>query len=176
VGSLWGGLRFPGAAADGKAVWKLFPVCLSCLSALVLAAPLLGQRPALVEQSVGWVKSLGARESASVLVLLVADRSGVAAVGAAVDPVRILAQTPDAIVLREGRVVATGPETVGGPLVEAGFGDRSIELWAASPPDRREGEERVEGELSLATLAGKPSLTPGEVIALLNGSVSGVDL
>jgi hypothetical protein len=129
-----------------------------------------------VEQSVGWVKSLGARESASVLVLLVADRSGVAAVGAAVDPVRILAQTPDAIVLREGRVVATGPEAVGGPLVEAGFGDRSIELWAASPPDRREGEERAEGELSLATLAGKPSLTPGEVIALLNGSVSGVDL
>jgi hypothetical protein len=149
---------------------------MSCLSVLVLAVPLLGQRPALVEQSVGWVKSLGSRENPSVLVLMVADRSGVAAVGAAVDPVRILVQTPDAIVLREGRVVATGPEAVGVPLVEAGFADRSLELWAAAPADRWRGEEPAEEELSLATLASKPTLSPDEVIALLNGSVSGVDL
>jgi hypothetical protein len=157
-------------------VWKLFPVCLSCLSVLVLAAPLLGQRPALLEQSVGWVKSLGSSETPSVLVLLVADRSGVAAVGAAVDPVRILAQTPDAIVLREGRVVATGPEAVAAPLVEAGFADRSLELWAAAPAEGWRGHEPVEEERSLATLASKPTLAPGEVIALLNGSVSGIDL
>ena len=157
-------------------MWKLFPVFLSCLSVLVLAAPLLGQRPALVEQSVGWVKSLGSSETPSVLVLLVAERSGVAAVGAAVDPVRILVQTPDAIVLREGRVVATGPEAVGGPLVEAGFADRSLELWAAAPADRWRGDEPAEEESSLAILASKPTLTPGEVIALLNASVGGVDL
>jgi hypothetical protein len=157
-------------------VWKLFPVCLSCFSVLVLAAPLFGQRPALVEQSVGWVKALGSRETPSVLVLLVADRSGVAAVGAAVDPIRILVQTPEAIVLREGRVVATGPEVVGGPLVEAGFADRSLELWAAVPPDRWRGDEPAEEERSLATLASKPTLSAGEVIALLNGSVGGVDL
>ena len=100
-------------AADGGAVWKLFLVCLSCSSAVVLGSTLLGERPALVEQSVDWVKSLGSGEPASVLVLLVADRSGVAMVGAAVDPARILVQTPDAIVLREGRVMATGPEVVG---------------------------------------------------------------
>jgi len=157
-------------------VWKLFLVCLTCASALVVASPLLGQRPALVEQSVGWVKSLGSGEPASVLVLLVADRSGVAAVGAAVDPARILVQTPDAIVLREGRVVATGPETVGGPLVEAGFADRSIELWASAPPDRWGRDEGAEGELSLAALARKPTLTPFEVLAILNGSVSGLRL
>jgi hypothetical protein len=129
-----------------------------------------------VEQSVGWVKSLGSSETPSVLVLLVADRSGVAAVGAAVDPVRILAQTPDAIVLREGRVVATGPEAVAAPLVEAGFADRSLELWAAAPAEGWRGHEPVEDERSLATLASKPTLAPGEVIALLNGSVSGIDL
>jgi hypothetical protein len=129
-----------------------------------------------VEQSVGWVKSLGSGEPTSVLVLLVADRSGVAMVGAAVDSARILVQTPDAIVLREGRVVATGPEAVGVPLSDAGFADRSIELWAAAPPKRWKPEEPAEGEHSLAALASKPTLTPGEVIALLNGSVSGVQL
>ena len=171
-----GCLRFPGAAADGGAVWKFFLVCLICASAVVLGFTHLGERPALVEQSVGWVKSLGAGEPAPVLVLLVADRSGVAMVGAAVDPARILVQTPDAIVLREGRVIATGPEMVGGPLSAAGFADRSIELWAVTPPEQWKRDEPAEGELSLAGLASKPTLTPGEVIALLNGSVRGVQL
>jgi len=85
-------------------VWKLFLVCLICSVAVVLGSALLGERPALVEQGVDWVTSLGSGEPASVLVLLVTDRSG------------------------------------------------------------------------LAGLASKPTLTPGEVIALLNGSVSGVRL
>jgi hypothetical protein len=157
-------------------VWKLFLVCLSCSAAVFLGSTLLEERPGLVEQSLDWAKSLGSGEPASVLVLLVADRSGVAMVGAAVDPARILVQTPDAIVFREGRVVAIGPEAVGGPLSEAGFADRSIELWAAIPPERWKRDEPAEGELSLAALASKPTLTPGEVIALLNGSVNGVRL
>jgi hypothetical protein len=122
------------------------------------------------------VKSLGSSEPEAVLVLLVPDRSGVAMVGAAVDPARILVRTADAIVLREGRVIATGFEVVGEPLTTAGFADRSIELWAATPSDRWKPDEPAEGELSLATLAKKPTLTPGEVIALLNGSVDGVSL
>jgi hypothetical protein len=73
-------------------------------------------------------------------------------------------------------VVATGPEVVGGPLSEAGFAGRSIELWAATRPDRWKREERAEGELSLAALAKKPTLTLFEVLAILNGSVSGVEL
>ena len=156
-------------------MWKLVLVCLSCTVAVVSAAALLGERPRWVEGSLDWAESLRFREPPSVLVVLVADRSGVASVRAAVDPARILAETPDAIVLREGRVVATGPEVVGDPLMEAGFSDRSIELWEASQRDPREQSGGEDGEPSLAALLAKPTLTPLEVLAILNGSVSGVE-
>jgi hypothetical protein len=155
-------------------VGKLFSACLGGTVVLLLALVLLGERPGGPAKSVEWGKSLASGESASVLVLLVGDRAGVGAVRAAVDPTRILAETPDAIVLREGRVVATGPEVIGGPLVEAGFAERSIEVWAASRGDpwkRGEGEDQ---KLSLAALAKKPALTPLEVLAILNGSVEGL--
>jgi hypothetical protein len=157
-------------------VWKLALVCLSCAVAVASAALLLGERPRWAEGSLDWVDSLPFRESPSVLVLLVSDRAGVASVRAAVDPARILVETPDALVLREGRVVATGPEAVGGPLTEAGFADRSIELWRASRPDPRRKGGSEDGELSLAVLAAKPTLTPLEVLAILNGSVRGAEL
>ena len=155
-------------------MWKLVLVCLSCTVAVVSAAALLAERPRWVEGSLDWVDSLPFRDPPSVLVLLVADRSGVASVRAAVDPARILAETPDAIVLREGRVVATGPEVVGDPLMEAGFSDRSIELWKATQPNPREGGGGQDGELTLAALLAKPTLTPLEVLAILNGSVGGI--
>jgi hypothetical protein len=139
--------------------------------AVILGFALVEERPAMLEDSAAWVKSLRPGESDTVLVLLVTDRSGVAAIRAALDPARILAETPDAIVLREGRVVATGPEFVGDPLTRAGFADRSIELWSATPAVGRNREERRDGELSLADLAKKPTLTLFEVMALLNGSV-----
>ena len=72
--------------------------------------------------------------------------------------------------------MATRPEAVGGPLVEAGFADHSIELWAVSQRGPRKREQREDEALSLATLASKPTLTPFEVLAILNGSVSGVEL
>lgn len=155
---------------------KRFLAFLSCAVVLLLASVLLGERSGGARRSVEWVRSLASGEPASVLVLLVADRAGVGAVRAAVDPTRILAETPDAIVLREGRVVATGPEVIGEPLVEAGFADRSIELWAASRGDpwkRAEGEDPDRAH-SLAALAQKPTLTPLEVLAILNGSVGGI--
>jgi hypothetical protein len=152
-------------------VRKLSIFCLSCTVAVVLGFALVGERPALPEGSAAWVKSLRPGDPDSVLVLLLTDRSGVAAIRAALDPARILAETPDAIVLREGRVVATGPEFVGDPLMEAGFADRSIELWSATPAVRWNREEREDGELSLAALAQKPTLTLFEVMAVLNGSV-----
>ena len=89
-------------------MWKLYLLCTSCIVAVALAAVLLGGRPPLVENGVDWARSLGSSEPASVLVLLVADRSGVAAVRSAVDPARILAETPEAIVLREGGDAARG--------------------------------------------------------------------
>ena len=157
-------------------MWKLVLVCLSCTVAVVSASAVLGERPRWVEGSVDWVELLPFRDPPAVLVLLVADRSGVASVRAAVDPARILAETPDAIVLREGRVVATGPEVVGDPLTEAGFSDRSIELWVASQRGPREQSGGEDGGPSLAALLAKPTLTPLEVLAVLNGSVSGVEL
>ena len=129
-----------------------------------------------MEGSLDWAESLRFGEPPSVLVLLVADRSGVASIRAAVDPARILAETPDAIVLREGRVVATGPEVVGEPLMEAGFSDHSIELWAASQRGPRKEGEGEDGGPSLAALLAKPTLTPFEAVAILNGSVSGLRL
>ncbi len=150
---------------------KLSLFCLSGTVAAVLGFALIVERPALLEGSAAWVKSLRPGEPDSVLVLLVTDRSGVAAIRSALDPARILAETLDAIVLREGRVVATGPEFVGDPLMEAGFADRSIELWSATPPDQRFREEGEDGELSLADLANKPTLTLFEVMAVLNGSL-----
>ena len=156
-------------------MWKLVLVCVSCAVAVVSASALLGERPRWVEGSLDWAESLRFGEPPAVLVLLVADRSGVASVRAAVDPARILAETPDAIVLREGRVVATGPEVVGDPLMEAGFSDRSIELWVASQRGPREQSGGEDGGPSLAALLAKPTLTPLEVLAVLNGSVSGVE-
>ena len=150
---------------------KLSLFCLSSTVAAVLGFALVVERPALLEGSASWVKSLRPGGPDSVLVLLVTDRSGVAAIRAALDPARILAETPDAIVLREGRVVATGPEFVGDPLMEAGFADRSIELWSAAPAVQQHQEEREGEELSLAALARKPTLTPFEAMAVLNGSV-----
>ncbi len=157
-------------------MWKLFLVCLSCIAALILVSALLGRPPGPVDRGLEWVKSLDSSEPDPVLVLLVADRAGVAAVRAAVEPTRILAETPDALVLREGRVVATSPEVVGGPLGEAGFADRSIELWAPTRRDWQKREEGEDGELSLAALARKPTLTPLEALAILNGAVPGVRL
>jgi hypothetical protein len=157
-------------------VWKLYLLCASAIAGVALAAALLEARPALVESGIDWAKSLDSDEPAPVLVLLVPDRAGVAAVRAAVDPARILAETPEAIVLREGRVVATTPEVVGGPLTEAGFADRSIELWAASQRSPRKGERSEDEVPSLAALASKPTLTLVEVLAILNGSVNGVEL
>jgi hypothetical protein len=160
----------------GGAVWKLFLVCLSCTAALILGSALLGRPPGPVEKGIEWVKSLDSREPDPVLVLLVADRSGVAAVRAAVEPTRILAETPDALVLREGRVVATSPEVVGGPLGDAGFADRSIELWAPTRGDRQKREKGEDEGLSLSALAKKPTLTPLEALAILSGAVPGVGI
>jgi len=139
---------------------------------VVAGFALVPERPALLAGGAAWVESLRPGEADSVLILLVSDRSGVAAVRASLDSARILAETPDAIVLREGRVVATGPEFVGKPLMEAGLADRSIELWSATPAvQQRHPEERADGELSLASLAHKPTLTLVEAMAVLNGSV-----
>ena len=111
-----------------------------------------------------------------VLLLLVDGRAGVALVRGAVDPARVLVSTPDALVLAEGRVVATSPEAAGGPLTRAGWAERGIEIWRAAPAHRAgppPGRARAGSEAgertgpSLAELRHKPTLTTAEAMAAL---------
>ncbi len=63
-----------------------------------------------------------------VMVMLVGDAERVAAIRDAVDPDRIVASTPDAFALVEGRIIATSVEAASRPLNQAGWASRSIEI------------------------------------------------
>jgi len=63
-----------------------------------------------------------------VMVMLVGNVEGVDAVRAAVDPDRIVASTPEAFALIEGRIVATSIAAASGPLNRAGWASRNIEI------------------------------------------------
>jgi hypothetical protein len=115
-----------------------------------------------------WLPELGAEEEPAVLVLLVGDRHGVASVRAAVAPERVVAATPDAVALEPGRIVATSPEAAGEPLMQAGWAERSIEIWTARPV------EPSAQPLPVAQPGAAPpvphtqaTLSPGEAMALL---------
>jgi len=111
-----------------------------------------------------------------VLVFLVASRRGVERVEAAVDPARIVAATPDAVALVEGRVVATSATAVSEPFMAAGWADRPVELFdlprgdgpadggprqePGTPPDPVQREK-------LAELMNKPTLSRGEALLVL---------
>jgi len=113
-----------------------------------------------------------------VLVFLVGHRSGVAALKAAVDPSRILAESPDAVALAEGRVVATDPSAVAAPLLAAGWGDRPVELLAV--PRRRESADADAAEVDdermarLMELVKKPSLSYGEAMVVMQAMNDGL--
>ena len=117
------------------------------------------------ESLLSWVRD--APDQEPVLVLLVGDERGVAAVRSAVDADRILADSPGAFVLREGRVVASGVEAVGGPLAEAGLAGRPLELLSVSlaAPVKRTRARKQHSRI--AELAAKDFLTPMEAAALL---------
>ncbi|MDH4017218.1 MAG: hypothetical protein OEV20_07765, partial [Actinomycetota bacterium] len=76
-----------------------------------------------------------ASDGNKVLVFLVGDTHGVDQVRSAVDPSRIVWSTPEAVVLKEGRIVASGQHAVGGPLKEAGWIDREIEIFTVAKRD-----------------------------------------
>ncbi len=114
----------------------------------------------------------GAREPA-VLVLLVRDRGGLASVRDAVAPERVLVAGPDALVLREGRVVATSAEAAGESLTAAGWVDRDIELWAPEASAQRTAPvpsaapTAAEAASGLAELADRPTLSAAEAVLAL---------
>jgi len=81
----------------------------------------------------------------------------------------------EALVLREGRIGASSPEAVGGPLTQVGWADRDIELGSLRPAaisgesGRRSAEPAGSARgLDLAALARKPTLTPSEALAVPN--------
>lgn len=104
-----------------------------------------------------------------ITVFLVGKRSGVALVRAVVDPQRIVADSPDALALVEGRIFATNVEAVADPLRDAGWLDRPLELVAPPPPrDPRSATSDGAAPANASRLArltelmGQPSLSPGE--------------
>ena len=98
-----------------------------------------------------------------VLVFVVRDVGAVFDVLSSVDPERLVAASPDAIALRERRVVAASAEAVGPVLQVAGWDDAPLEIFAAG--GAWAGPSAVAPEV--ATLLDKPTLTVAEARYLL---------
>jgi len=126
-----------------------------------------------------WVPLLGAKPE-PVLVFLVGDRRGVEVMRRAVDPARIVAESPDAIALVEGRMVATTPEAVSAPLMQAGWQDREIELLKVPRNDglRRPSRGGTAGDdprmAKLVELMNKPELSQGGALFVLQAMNDGL--
>lgn len=128
----------------------------------------------------------GSAESADkVVVFLVGSRDGVDSVRRAVDPARIVYSTPDAVALKEGRIIAAGQDAVGETLMQAGWIDHEIEIFTVAkrdilPPNgggAKDGNgEEVDPErlARLAELVKKPTLSYGEQIFVLQAMNDGV--
>ncbi len=107
-----------------------------------------------------------------VTVMLVGDPESVAEIRDAVDPDRIVASTPQAFALIEGRIIATSIEAASRPLNQAGWASRSIEI--ALPPKKRTPryaaaqDEATQNGDPLVALKDKDVLTQGQTMRLLN--------
>ncbi len=107
-----------------------------------------------------------------ITVMLVGDAERVAAIRDAVDPDRIVASTPDAFALVEGRIIATSVEAASRPLNQAGWASRSVEIVVpprkltpgyAATQNRGPGSEDPSGALK-----DKDFLSQGQTLNLLN--------
>lgn len=131
-----------------------------------------------------WLPVFGEEKSDTVLVFLVGSRRGVETVKKSVDPARIVAETPNAIALVEGRMVAVDAAAVSEPLMAAGWADRPLELLQVPRDDGlNRGEKKGTGEQSgedaaridrIMELMNKPSLTQGEALFVLNAMDDGL--
>ena len=126
-----------------------------------------------------WMPLLGQPEE-PILIFLVGDADSVAIVKRAIDPSRIVAETPDAIALVEGRMIVSGPEAVSQPLTAAGWVDREIELipvpkaretLAAGKAGNDSDDPRFE---RLMELMNKPTLSQGEALFVMQAMNDGV--
>jgi hypothetical protein len=129
-----------------------------------------------------WVPIIGGGAGQEpVLIFLVGSRSGVESVKRAVEPSRIVADSPDAFALVEGRMVATNAEAVSAPLMAAGWADRDIELFTLPKSDGLKRSAKGSGGGSddprfgrLMELMNKPELSYGEAMFVMQAMNDGV--
>jgi hypothetical protein len=150
-----------GARMIRSAAWKLAAVA----GAALVWAHAQGALPARLGDSTP--DSAGAAP-ATVTVVLVPSRAGVAAVQQAVAPDRIVATAPGGFALREGRVVAASHEAASELIGRAGWTDARIEILT---PDARQDDARASAprgsDAELAALAHKPTLSPADAKRVL---------
>jgi hypothetical protein len=136
-----------------------------------------------------WIPALAeimpgtARADDRVLVFLVGGPEGVEGVRRSVDPSRIVFSSPNAVALKEGRIVAAGQEAVGEPLMAAGWIDREIEIFTVARRDilpAKHGGEGANKDVDperlarLNELVKKPTLSYGEQLFVLQAMNDGI--
>ena len=117
-----------------------------------------------------------------VMVFLVGNRGGVELMKRAVDPARIVAESPDAIALVEGRIIATSPSAVSDPIMQAGWSARRIEIFTLPKNDglnrgrsaSRQGRQRDPRMGRLMELINKPTLSQSEAVFALQAMDDGL--
>ena len=121
-------------------------------------------------------------DSDRVLVFLVGSPAGVERVSDAVDPDRVVAWSPDAVALVEGRIVATDQAAVGDALLGAGWVDREIEIISVGATDTPRGgrgggaQEPVDPErlALLKKLMKQPTLNRAEQLFVMQAMNDGI--
>ncbi len=132
-----------------------------------------------------WLPVYGEQER--VMVFLVGSQAGVEHVKRAVNPDRIVASTPEALALIEGRIIATNAEAVSEPLTMAGWIDHEIEIFTVAKEDHLKDARAKSGCASgscndadpermekLQALMQKETLTYGEQMFVLQAMNDGV--
>lgn len=103
-----------------------------------------------------------------VMVVVVKSHDDIAAVREVIDPERIVANSLDGFVVREGRVVVSSVEAAGPLLSIAGWSEAELEIVnlgaRPAPSGGSDGGERAQG---LAALYAKPTLTLDEALRAL---------
>lgn len=141
------------------------------LSAVAIAGTVWATSQGVLPQSLeGWTSDAGALEApATVLVVLVPNGEGVAAVRRAVSADRVVATSAEGVALREGRIVAASHEAASELIGRAGWVDARIEILTpgARAAASSGGEAAGARDSELSALAKKPTLSPAEAMRVL---------
>jgi hypothetical protein len=116
------------------------------------------------------------------LVFLVGNRGAVELMKRAVDPARIVAESPDAIALVEGRIIAAAPSAVSDLIMQTGWSARRIDLFTLPKSDglnrgrtaSARGKQRDPRMGRLTELINKPTLSQSEALFALQAMDDGL--